>query len=199
VFVHDAVHDAFVARVKDVVATIKIGNPLDLEVQYGPMVTKNQMQITLDYVAVGVCEGAHLECGGVQVHPADAPDGYFVSPAVFTGVTDTMRIAKEEIFGPVMSILRFTDEDEVIARANATEFGLAAGVFTRDITRAHRVIDQLEAGTCWINAYNLTPVQMPFGGVKASGFGRENSAAALDHYSQTKAVFVAANPVEAIY
>lgn len=199
VFVHDAVHDAFVARVKEVVASIKIGNPLDPEVQYGPMVTKNQMQITLDYVQTGISEGAHLECGGVQVHPEDAPDGYFVSPAVFTGVVDSMRIATEEIFGPVMSILRFKDEDEVIARANATEFGLAAGIFTENLTRAHRVIDQLEAGTCWINAYNLTPVQMPFGGVKASGFGRENSAAALDHYSQTKSVFVAANPMEAIY
>jgi hypothetical protein len=102
-----------------------------------------------------------------------------------------MKIAREEIFGPVMSVLRFSDEDEVIARANATEFGLSAGVFTRDLARAHRVVARLEAGTCWINTYNLTPVEAPFGGVKASGLGRENSALALNHYSQIKSVYVA--------
>jgi betaine-aldehyde dehydrogenase len=108
-----------------------------------------------------------------------------------------MTIAKEEIFGPVMSVLTFDSEDEAVARANATPYGLAAGVFTRDLARAHRVIARLEAGTTWINAYNLTPVEMPFGGVKESGLGRENGRAALDHWSRIKSVYVATGPVEA--
>ena len=110
-----------------------------------------------------------------------------------------MRIAREEIFGPVMSVLTFDDEDEVVARANATEFGLAAGVFTRDIQRAHRVIARLQAGTCWINTYNLTPVEIPFGGVKRSGFGRENSRAAIEHYTRLKSVYVEMGNVSAPY
>ena len=110
-----------------------------------------------------------------------------------------MAIARDEIFGPVMTVLTFDSEDEAIARANATEFGLAAGVFTRDLARAHRVIGRLQAGTCWINAYNLTPVQMPFGGVKSSGIGRENAAAAIEHYSQLKTVYVGMGPVDAPY
>ena len=110
-----------------------------------------------------------------------------------------MRIAREEIFGPVMCVLDFDGEDEVVARANATEFGLAAGVFTRDLARAHRVVAALEAGTCWINTYNRTPVEAPFGGSKRSGVGRENSMAAIEHYSQLKSVYVATGPVESPY
>ncbi len=199
VFVHEAIHDAFVSRLKERTEAITIGHPLNPDVQFGPMVTEAQMQIALDYVEIGKREGAVLQTGGERISPDDAPNGFFITPAVFTGVTDDMRIAREEIFGPVMSVLKFSTEEEAVERANATEFGLAAGVFTQDITRAHRVIGKLEAGTCWINAYNLTPVQMPFGGVKASGFGRENSAAALDHYTQLKSVYVASGPVDSPY
>jgi betaine-aldehyde dehydrogenase len=110
-----------------------------------------------------------------------------------------MRIAREEIFGPVMCVLDFDDEADVIERANGTEFGLAAGVFTKDLARAHRVAAALEAGTCWINTYNLTPVEAPFGGAKRSGVGRENSMAAIEHYSQLKTVYVALGPVESPY
>jgi betaine-aldehyde dehydrogenase len=120
-----------------------------------------------------------------------------VQPTVFADVTDGMTIAREEIFGPVMSVLVFDDEAEAVARANATPYGLAAGVFTRDLARGHRVVGALEAGTTWINAYNLTPVEAPFGGVKASGLGRENGRAALDHWSRVKSVYVATGPVDA--
>ena len=125
--------------------------------------------------------------------------GFYLEPTVFTGVTDDMRIAREEIFGPVMCVLDFREEDEAIARANASDYGLSAGVFTRDLARAHRSIRRLQAGTCWINTYNLTPVELPFGGVKASGLGRENGRAALEHYTQLKSVYVAMGPVDSPY
>ena len=110
-----------------------------------------------------------------------------------------MAIVREEIFGPVMTVLPFDSEDEVITRANATEFGLAAGVFTRDLTRAHRVIAALEAGTCWINTYNITPIELPFGGNKQSGLGRENGRAAIEYYTRLKSVYVAMEPIDAPY
>ena len=125
--------------------------------------------------------------------------GFFVEPTVFDGCRDDMSIVREEIFGPVMSVLDFEDEDEVIARANATEFGLSAGVFTNDLNRAHRVIAKLEAGTCWINHYNVTPIELPFGGVKLSGLGRENGRAAMEHYTQLKSVYVAKGDIDAPY
>ena len=126
-----------------------------------------------------------------------ARDGFYLEPTVFADVTDTMAIAEQEIFGPVLSVLDFEDEADVIARANATEFGLSAGVFTRDISRAHRVIAQLQAGSCFINSYNDAPVEAPFGGSKRSGVGRENSKAAISHYSQIKSVYVRMGDVEA--
>ena len=125
--------------------------------------------------------------------------GAWIQPTVFADVTDEMTIAREEIFGPVMSVLVFDDEAEALRRANATEFGLAAGVFTADLTRAHRVVSKLEAGTTWINTYNLTPVEAPFGGVKQSGIGRENSRAAIEYYTQLKSVYVATGPVDSPY
>jgi betaine-aldehyde dehydrogenase len=118
---------------------------------------------------------------------------------VFADVTDEMTIAREEIFGPVMSVLEFDTEEDAILRANGTEFGLAAGVFTQDLARGHRVVAQLKAGTCWINAYNLTPVEMPFGGVGQSGIGRENARAAIEYFSQLKSVYVAMSPFENDY
>jgi betaine-aldehyde dehydrogenase len=126
-----------------------------------------------------------------------ARDGFYIEPTIFADVTDTMAIAEQEIFGPVLSVLDFEDEVDVIARANATEFGLSAGVFTHDISRAHRVIKQLQAGSCFINSYNDAPVEAPFGGSKRSGVGRENSKAAISHYSQVKSVYVRMGDVEA--
>ena len=131
-----------------------------------------------------------------RIWTCQAPNGFFVEPTIFTDCTDDMTIVKEEIFGPVMSVLVFDDEDEVIARANDTELSLAAGVFSKDIQRAHRVIHQLEAGICWINAYGNSPAEMPVGGYKQSGIGRENGVETLNSYTQTKSVYVGMSEIE---
>lgn len=193
VFVHRKIKDAFLARLTERLATAKIGDPMDEETSFGPMVSQRQLDIVLGYIETGVAEGARLITGGNRIDG----DGFYIEPTVFADVTDNMTIAREEIFGPVLSVLDFDDEDEVITRANATEFGLSAGVFTRDLSRAHRVIGRLQAGTCFINSYNDAPVEAPFGGVKASGVGRENSRAAIEHYSQLKTVYVRMGDVDA--
>jgi betaine-aldehyde dehydrogenase len=196
VFVQKGIKDRFLARLAERTATILLGDPLEEATQMGPLVSAVQMDKVLGYMETAKAEGARLVCGGGR---AAINTGYFVQPTVFADVTDSMTIAREEVFGPVMAVLDFDTEDEVIARANATEFGLAAGVFTADLTRGHRVIAQLEAGTCWINAYNLTPVESPFGGAKMSGVGRENGRAAVEHYTQVKSVYVGMGPVDAPY
>ena len=195
VFVQNGIKDAFVKRFAERCDAIVLGDPLDEETHLGPMVSEAQMNIVLDYIAKGKLEGARLVCGGDRIDRK----GFYVRPTVFADVTDDMTIAREEIFGPVMAVMDFDDEAEVIARANDTPFGLSAGVFTNDITRAHRVVDDLEAGTCWINTYNLAPVEVPFGGVKASGVGRENAKAAIESYSEVKSVYVGMTPVESAY
>jgi betaine-aldehyde dehydrogenase len=199
VFVHKKVRERFVERLVERTRKIRIGDPLDEATQMGPLVNSAQRDKVLSYIEKGKAEGATLACGGGIPKLQGFDKGYFIEPTVFTDVTDTMAIAREEIFGPVMSVLEFSDEDEVIARANDTEFGLAAGVFTADIARGHRVIGQIKAGTCWINAYNLTPVEVPFGGYKQSGIGRENGVAALAHYSQIKTVYVEMGKVDSPY
>ncbi|MHA6685126.1 betaine-aldehyde dehydrogenase [Mesorhizobium sp. A556] len=199
VFVQKGIHDRFVERLVERTKNIRIGDPLDPETQMGPLVSKAQHDKVVGYLGIGQQDGATLAVGGKVPSLQGFEGGFFVEPTVFTGVTDTMRIAREEIFGPVMSVLKFDEEDEVIERANATEFGLAAGVFTRDLARGHRVVADLQAGTCWINTYNLTPVEIPFGGVKQSGIGRENSLAALTLYSQLKSVYVETGDVASPY
>jgi betaine-aldehyde dehydrogenase len=198
VFVHTAIKETFLSRLKARTEAILIGDPQDETTQMGPMVSYAQREKVLGYIEKGKAEGARLITGG-GIPNTVSGEGYFIQPTVFADVTDDMTIAREEIFGPVMCVLDFDDEAEVIARANATEFGLSAGVFTADFSRAHRVVDQLEAGTLWINTYNLCPVEIPFGGSKQSGFGRENSAAALEHYSELKTVYVGMGKCEAPY
>ncbi|MEM0935119.1 MAG: betaine-aldehyde dehydrogenase [Pseudomonadota bacterium] len=193
VFVQAGLYAAFLARLAERTAAARAGDPLDEATTLGPLVSAAQLDRVLGYIETGRSEGARLVTGGARL---DRP-GWWVAPTVFADVTDAMTIAREEIFGPVMCVLPFETEAEVVARANATEFGLAAGVFTKDIARAHRVVALLEAGTCWINQYNLTPVEMPFGGVKASGFGRENGFAAIEHYSRIKSVYVGSGGVDA--
>ena len=193
VFVQKGIKEAFLKRLTERLADVKMGDPLDESVNFGPMVSQQQMEIVQGFIAKGIEEGARLVTGGQR----EDREGWFLQPTVFAEVTDDMTIARDEIFGPVLSVLDFEDEAEVLARANDTEFGLAAGVFTNDLTRAHRMVAGFEAGTCYINTYNLAPVEAPFGGSKLSGVGRENSKNAINHYSELKSVYVAMTPVEA--
>jgi betaine-aldehyde dehydrogenase len=199
VFVHRSVKAAFIEKLIARVGSMTIGDPADPSTQVGALISEEHMNRVLGYIARGKAEGAQILIGGDRVTANGLGDGYFIAPTVFDGCHDDMTIVREEIFGPVMTILEFDDEEEVIARANATEFGLAAGVFTNDLTRAHRVIARLEAGTCWINHYNITPIELPFGGAKMSGLGRENGRAAIEHYTQLKSVYVALGDVDPPY
>jgi betaine-aldehyde dehydrogenase len=199
VFVQRRVAAAFREQLLRRVQALRIGDPLDPATQIGALIAAEHMTKVLGYIERGRAEGAHLLTGGVRVTEGNLGAGFFVAPTVFDQCRDDMAIVREEIFGPVMSVLEFDDEDEVIERANDTDLGLAAGVFTQDLTRAHRVIARLQAGTCWINHYNVTPVELPFGGMKLSGLGRENGRAALEHYTQIKSVYVALRDIDAPY
>jgi betaine-aldehyde dehydrogenase len=199
VFVHERVRAAFLDRLLARVGRMVVGDPLDPRTQVGSLISEEHMTKVLGYIERGRAEGARLLAGGGRVSSGALARGAFVQPTVFDACRDDMAIVREEIFGPVMAVLPFSDEDEVVARANATRFGLAAGVFTRDLARAHRTVARLQAGTCWINHYNVTPIELPFGGVKLSGLGRENSKAAVEHYTQLKSVYVNLGAVEAPY
>ena len=190
VFIPTALKAAFEAKIVERVARIRIGNPEDENTNFGPLVSFAHMESVLGYIAKGKEEGARLLCGGERLTEGALAKGAFVAPTVFTDCTDEMTIVKEEIFGPVMSILTYDSEDEVIRRANDTEFGLAAGVVTKDLSRAHRVIHQLQAGICWINAWGESDAKMPVGGYKQSGIGRENGISSLAQYTQIKSVQV---------
>jgi betaine-aldehyde dehydrogenase len=194
VFVEERIYDEFLAALRPRTESIRIGNPLDPKTQMGALISQAHLEKVQSYVELGKGEGARLLCGGERPDfrgaDFDLREGYFLTPAVFAGCGDHMKIVREEIFGPVMTVLPFRNEEEVLVRANSTEFGLAAGVFTRDLARAHRVIARLDAGTCWINTYNVTPVEIPFGGVKRSGLGRENGLEAFEHYTRVKSVYV---------
>jgi len=199
VFVAESVHDAFMEKLLPRTRAMRVGDPMDPETHVGALISSDHRQKVLGYIEAGKKEGADLVCGG---GPPDDPalgNGYFVEPTVFDNCRDDMKIVREEIFGPVMSVLTFADEDEVIARANDTDYGLSAGVFTRDLARAHRVIARLEAGSCWINTYNLSPIEVPFGGYKQSGIGRENGIGTIEHYTQRKSVYVELGDVESPY
>ena len=193
VFVQTGIKEAFLTRLAERLAQARIGDPMDEAVTFGPMVSARQREIVLGYIEKGRAEGARLVCGGKALER----DGFYIEPTVFADVTDDMTIAREEIFGPVMAVLDFEHEDEVIARANDTDMGLSAGVFTRDLARAHRVIGQIRAGSCFINSYNDAPVELPFGGARMSGVGRENAKAAIAYYSQLKSVYVRMGDVAA--
>ncbi|PMR79417.1 betaine-aldehyde dehydrogenase [Halomonas urumqiensis] len=199
VFVEDAVKAAFEEKIAERVARIRAGDPLDPDVNFGPLVSFEHQAKVLDYIAIGKREGARVLIGGEPWDQAEMASGAWAAPTVFTDCTDDMRIVREEIFGPVMSILAFDDEEDVIRRANDTHYGLAAGVFTESLNRAHRTIHRLEAGICWINTWGESPAEMPVGGVKQSGIGRENGIETLAHYTRTKSVQVEMGPFESVF
>lgn len=197
VFVQKDIYKSFIEkllqRTRD---NIVAGDPTDPETNFGALISKKHQELVLGYIEQGKKDGAKLLIGGEALKPSSAPNGYFVAPTIFADCTDDMTIVKEEIFGPVMSVLTFETEDEVVKRANDTELGLAAGVFTLNIQRAHRVIHQIQAGICWINAYGASPAEMPVGGYKLSGIGRENGVETLNQYTQLKSVYVGMNKLE---
>ncbi|HMO15437.1 MAG TPA: aldehyde dehydrogenase family protein [Pirellulaceae bacterium] len=187
VFVEEKIHDEFVDRIIKLNAKRKLGNPLDPSTEQGPQVDQNQFDKIMGFIERGQNQGANLVCGGNRF----GDQGYFIEPTVFDDVQDEMDIARLEIFGPVMSILKFKDTNELIERANNTHFGLAAAVWTKDITKAHRIAAELRAGTVWVNCYDVFDAAAPFGGFKQSGHGRELGAEGLKPYLETKTVTVA--------
>lgn len=190
VFVEASIAAEFEAALVERARTMTVGDPMADDVQMGALISEPHLQKVLDYVASGTAEGATLAVGGSRLHPQGFEAGYFMEPTILTNCRDEMRHVREEIFGPVMSVLTFETEEEAVQRANATSFGLGAGLMTGDLARAHRVAAQLESGNVWVNSYNILPPGLPFGGVKQSGFGRENSAYSLEAYSEIKATYI---------
>lgn len=193
VYVHKNVMDQFLSRLEEETRKLPIGDPNDPATRIGALISREQKEKVLSYIEIGKSEGGRLLFGGGEPDfGKDSPlnNGYFVEPAAFYTEKDTDRIVQEEIFGPVMAVLPFEEEQDAVDRANNSPYGLAAGVFTNDLKRAHRVADQLQAGMCWINNYNVNPVEIPFGGYKMSGIGRENGRAAIEDYTQLKTVYV---------
>jgi aldehyde dehydrogenase (NAD+) len=184
------IHDRFVDKLLALARTARMGNPMDAGTQIGPVTTRPQYEKVLSYIDIAKQEGAELLLGGGPATRPECGSGWFVEPTVFGGVSNSMRIAQEEVFGPVLSIIPFDDEAEAVAIANDTRFGLGSGVWTRDIGRAHRMAERIQAGTVWVNCYRAVSYMSPFGGYKDSGHGRENGLEAVNEYLQTKSVWI---------
>lgn len=185
-FVEESIYDKVVDLSVAVAKERKVGNSFDLSTRQGPQVSQEQMDKVLAYIETGKKEGAKLKTGGKRF----GDRGYFIEPTVFADVTDDMTIAREEIFGPVMSIIKFKDIKEVVRRANNTPYGLAAAVFTKDISKAHRIANGVRAGSVWVNCYDVFDAATPFGGFKQSGIGRELGEYGLNNYLEVKTVVI---------
>lgn len=186
----DSIHDEFLEKLVALAKTARMGDPLSTETQVGPITTRPQYEKVLGYIDIARKDGAELVLGGGPATRPECGDGWFVEPTVFAGVRNDMRIAQEEVFGPVLSVLRFKDEEEAVAIANDVRFGLGAGVWTSDIGRAIRMSERIQAGTVWINTYRAVSYMSPFGGYKDSGVGRENGMDSIREYLQTKSVWI---------
>jgi aldehyde dehydrogenase (NAD+) len=186
-FVQDKAHDAFVERLAAKARERKVGDPFDTNTQMGPQVDKTQFDKIMSYIEKGKSQGARCVTGGERL----GKQGFFIKPTIFTDVKDDMEIARDEIFGPVLAVIKFRDIEEVIERANTTDYGLAAAVWTRDIGKAHAIANRVRAGTVWVNCYDVFDAAAPFGGFKQSGFGRELGEKSLDNYTELKTVTVA--------
>ncbi|MGE0845016.1 MAG: betaine-aldehyde dehydrogenase [Flavobacteriaceae bacterium] len=198
VFVHRSVVNEFLQRAHERVDRMTIGDPLDPATHIGPLISAAQRDRVMAFITTGK-RRAKLVCGGRTVHPQGFENGFFVAPTIFLADDDSAPIVRDEIFGPVMTVLTFGDEDEAVRRANATEYGLACGVYSADTGRARRIVSRLKAGTAWINAYNLTPIEMPFGGMKQSGIGRENGRGGIEAYSQLRGIYTGRGAQDAPY
>ncbi len=190
VFVQEGIYDKFVEAAVKAFNSVKVGVPWEMDTQMGSQINETQMKKILDYIEIGKSEGATVACGGVRATEGALAQGCFMKPTLLTNVTNHMRVAQEEIFGPVACIIKFKDEDEVIAMANDNVYGLGGAVWTRDINRAIRVSRAIETGRMWVNTYNAIPEGAPFGGYKASGIGRETHKIILEHYTQMKNIMI---------
>jgi aldehyde dehydrogenase (NAD+) len=190
IYVERPIYDEFVTGVSEFAAALTVGNSLDPETKIGPLVSAEQLERVMGYVGVGRAEGARTTAGGSRIDTDELAGGYFLEPTVLADVEDTMRVAREEIFGPVACVLPFDTLDEVAARSNDSTFGLAGGIWTRDIGKAHRLAHQMHTGTVWVNTMLLLDPGVPFGGMKMSGWGREMGAEGLEEYLNVKSIWV---------
>ncbi|MFT6407508.1 MAG: betaine-aldehyde dehydrogenase [Arenicella sp.] len=199
VFVHQNIYQELISKLAERAKGIKIGDPFDPSTDMGPLVSAEHYEKVKAYMEIAKNSEARHVCGGDVPDAPELKGGFYITPAIFADCTDDMAFVEEEVFGPLLSILPFTDEDDVLRRANDTDFGLSGAVFTQDFSRAHRVANKIQAGIVWINEYNVTPAEIPFGGYKQSGIGRENGLQAIEYYTQLKTIYANLGDIPQLY